>query len=101
MNWLEDTPEFEIAHLELHTAGRFARENFAKGCRPEPKGDGSFVHRCPVFIAHKRFGFSIGATGNAICSICGGDASECPTFRGERTTWRRVTWRVDAPSARS
>jgi hypothetical protein len=77
MNWLEGDPEFDLAHDELHDVGRAVRLRFVDGCRPEPQPDGGHIQRCPVALAHKRFGFSIGGTGNAVCSICGDDASEC------------------------
>jgi hypothetical protein len=84
MNWLEDTPEFDVAHSELHAAGRLAREQFREGCRLAEEPDGSLTQRCPVALAHKRFGLSIGAIGNAICSVCGDDASECPHMPGDQ-----------------
>ena len=82
MNWLEGDPEFDLAHDELHEAGRRARLLFSDGCRPELGSDGGFIQRCPVVLAHKRFGLSIGGTGNALCSICDGDASECAHIPG-------------------
>lgn len=82
MNWLEGSDGFDVAHDELHRAGRDARDWYPAGCEYAESDDGSFVQRCPVPLAHKRFGMSIGAFGNAICSLCGTDASECPHLPG-------------------
>lgn len=77
MDWLEGEDGFDAAHAQLDAAGRFCREEFTSGCALEQTG-GDFAVRCPVRLAHNRVGFSIGFYGNAICSICEGDASECP-----------------------
>lgn len=79
--WLEESAFEDEAHDDLHKYGRFAREEFADGCHLSWNGR-SYEHRCPVEIAHKRLGFSIGFLGNRICSICGTDASECPHEQG-------------------
>jgi hypothetical protein len=84
MNWLEDDEGFDTAHDEIHGVGRVLRENFETGCSLGPRDDGSFAHTCPVFLSHKRFGMSVGMTGNSICSVCYEDASECPHIPGER-----------------
>lgn len=83
MNWLEDAEEFDDAHREIHEAGRVLREEYSNGCRLGPRDDGSFAHTCPVFLSHKRFGMSPGFTGNAICSICYEDVSECLHIPGD------------------
>jgi len=44
MNWLEDTPEFEVAHFWLDQAGRWIRETF--GCWIPRDGAASTSHRC-------------------------------------------------------
>jgi hypothetical protein len=79
--WLEGTEFEEQAHAELHTYGAYAREQFPDGCHLEWTG-GSYESKCPVKIAHKRFGFSIGFVGNRLCSICREDASECSHILG-------------------
>jgi hypothetical protein len=80
--WLEDTEYEEAAHQELHEYGLYARENFPAGCRLHWTGRG-YEQRCPVAIAHKRFGFSIGFVGNRMCGICGEDVSECAHLPGQ------------------
>lgn len=82
MNWLQDSDGFEAAHDEIHEVGVLLRDNFERGCSLGPRDDGTFAHTCPVFLCHKRFGMSAGFTGNAICSICYQDASECPHIPG-------------------
>ncbi len=77
--WLDGTELGEVAHQELHVMGRFVRESF--GCELHFTGS-SYEQRCPVAIAHKRFGLSIGFTGNRNCSICGQDVSECEHVLG-------------------
>lgn len=75
-NWLEGS-DFEVdAHDDLHRYGRYTRENNPSGCELGWTGSG-YEHRCPVAIAHKRIGFSIGFTGQRFCSICDADLSEC------------------------
>jgi hypothetical protein len=83
--WAEETPLEEEQHLLMHQIGRWTRSNF--GCWLDFEG-GTYKHRCPVAIAHKRIGNSMGFTADRICSLCGGDLSECPHHRG-RTYWVR------------
>jgi hypothetical protein len=77
MNWTEGTAEFEIAHAELHTLGRICRERFPNGCR-FTEVDNDFEQRCPAALVHSRLGVQPVIVGNAICSICDSDISECP-----------------------
>jgi len=77
MNWLEGSDDFDTAHNELHEVGRYCREEFPAGCDLTTDGD-DFAQRCPVSLVHQRVGLSMGFTGNAICSICDLDVSECP-----------------------
>jgi hypothetical protein len=77
MNWLEGAAEFEVAHAELHTLGRICREHFPTGCR-FAQVDEDFEQRCPVALVHSRLGLAPAIVGNAICSICDSDISECP-----------------------
>ena len=81
-DWLEDTDLADRAHDELHRYGRWVRENLAEGCSLNWTGTG-YEQRCPVSLAHRRFGFSIGFTGDRICSLCGDDVSECKHLPGE------------------
>lgn len=81
----EDTPLEEPLHRLMHRIGRWTREHF--GCFLHFDGE-KYEQRCPLAIAHKRFGFSIGFTAQRICSICGEDLSECPHIRG-RAYWVR------------
>ncbi len=83
MNWLEDDDGFDVAHDEIHEVGRLLRGSFEAGCSLGPREDGSFAHTCPVFLSHKRFGMSPGFTGDAVCSICYQDASECVHVPGD------------------
>jgi hypothetical protein len=69
----------------MHEIGRWTRKRF--GCAVHFDGQ-RYSQRCPLDIAHKRFGFSIGYTGTSICSICGDDISECPHLP-EKEYWER------------
>jgi hypothetical protein len=69
----------------MHSIGRWTRKKF--GCQLAFNGS-SYEHRCPIRIAHKRIGQSIGFTAQRICSICGGDLSECEHRKG-RSYWVR------------
>jgi len=81
LNWLEDTRFEDEVHEELHYMARVTRDRFARGCRFVWTGS-QYEHRCPVALAHKRFGFSPGmVVGKRECSICGDDVSECPHLR--------------------
>lgn len=75
--WLEGSDYESTAHDELHRYGAYVRRNFAHGCHLQWDG-ARYEHRCPVAIAHKRLGFSIGFVGDRLCSICAEDVSECP-----------------------
>lgn len=81
-NWLEDTEYEDAAHADLHRYGRYARESLPDRCELGWNGR-SYEHRCPVSIAHKRIGFSIGFTGQRFCSVCGQDVSECAHVPGQ------------------
>lgn len=86
MNWLEDTPEFEVAHYRLDEAGRWVRQRF--GCWLE-REDLTYYRTCPADLAHNRIGLSPGMR-NVIreCAVCGLDPRLC----------RHVTGRVyEAP----
>jgi hypothetical protein len=78
MNWLEDMPGFDVAHLRLDEAGRWVREAF--GCWLKRDGT-SYARTCPADLAHLRVGNSPGMT-NIVreCSVCGQDPRS-PTCR--------------------
>lgn len=83
MNWLEEGADgFDLAHTEIHEVGLFCRQEFPFGCQVEKHGS-DFMERCPLPLAHNRFGFSPSMTGNAICSICNADITECSHRPGE------------------
>jgi hypothetical protein len=81
MNWLEDTPGFEVAHYRLDEAGRWIRETF--GCWLERK-DTTYARTCPADLAHKRVGLSPGMS-NVIreCSVCGQEPRVCRHVKGK------------------
>ena len=82
--WLDDTDLGEPAHQTLHKYGKYARQHFPKGCTVDFDGR-HYLTRCPVLIAHKRFGFSVEFEGTPRCSLCGDDASECMAHtKGEK-----------------
>ncbi|MGQ0804992.1 MAG: hypothetical protein ACT4PI_14170 [Actinomycetota bacterium] len=81
MNWLEDTPEFEVAHHRLDEAGRWVREMF--GCWLE-REDTTYARTCPADLAHNRIGLSPGMR-NLVreCSVCGLDPRLCRHVTGK------------------
>jgi hypothetical protein len=83
--WAEDTDLEDEQHRLMHDLGKWTRERF--GCWLHFEGS-RYTLRCPIAIAHKRLGFSVGYTGTLICSICGGDVSECPHMP-DRAYWVR------------
>jgi hypothetical protein len=58
----------------MDDAGYWVRTTF--GCELGRVG-GEYRQRCPVALAHNRIGLSVGGTAVRVCSICGGDLSEC------------------------
>src|ERR1700694_59552 len=81
LNWLEDTRFEDEVHEELHYMGRLTRDRFSAGCTFVWTGS-QYEHRCPVALAHNRFGVSPGVVvGKRECSICVDDVSECPHVR--------------------
>lgn len=82
MNWLEDTPAFEVAHQRLDAAGRLAREAFSRGCQVAYR-DGAYFQECPAALAHNRVGLSPGILVRAAeCSICRNDPEDCSHITG-------------------
>lgn len=78
LNWAEDTPVFDDTHSRLEEAGLWTRRTF--GCQLSVQGV-TYTQKCPVALAHKRFGLSIGGVGRRTCSLCGDDLSECDHMR--------------------
>lgn len=82
MNWLEDTPYFELAHQRLDAAGRLARETFPFGCSFTFEY-GTYFQECPTALAHSRVGLSVGfLVREEACSICSEDYEDCLHIRG-------------------
>ena len=80
MNWLEDTPEFEAAHELMDLAGRYVRLTF--GCQLRWQGT-YYEQRCPVWLAHKRIGFSPELLVREYeCSVCNQNPLGCPHISG-------------------
>jgi hypothetical protein len=78
--WIaEDSPLEDAAHEDLDKFGRWTRETF--GCALSFE-DGHYVQKCPVAIAHKRVGLSVGMlVTNRICAICGQKFPDSCTHR--------------------
>lgn len=83
--WAEDSTDDEPQHRLLHEIGSWTRRSF--GCSLDFDGT-KYRQTCPIAIAHKRIGLSIGFIARRMCSICGGDLSSCPHVRG-RSYWVR------------
>jgi hypothetical protein len=72
----EDTELESATHSEMDDYGRWVRTTF--GCQLTYES-GTYHQRCPVAIAHKRLGMSVGFTvRRRICSICRADWADCP-----------------------
>ncbi len=80
-NLLEDAPEADDAHRLIHELGMSVSRHF--GCKIELE-NGEWLWRCPVTIAHMRFGRSVGFTAKRICSICRQNiySDRCPHMAG-------------------
>src|SRR5674476_83817 len=75
----EDTEAEDEAHERLDRAGTWVRSSFGFTL----KRDGTtYRETCPVSLAHTRIGFSIGGYAIRLCSLCGGDLSECDHVPG-------------------
>ncbi len=93
--WAEDSSLEDRQHQLLHKIGRWKRRSL--GCSIFFNGK-TYAQRCPVAIAHKKMGFSMGFTATRICSICRSDlaSDECPHFR-DRSYWVRGGADADGP----
>jgi hypothetical protein len=92
MDQLEDTADFETAHIELDRAGRFVSQTF--GCWYE-MSEGRHWQICPVALAHVRLGMSPGfVIKRERCSICGRPTAGCPhlagVLYGDRRAYRQI-----------
>lgn len=82
MDWLEDTDDFEVAHVRLDSAGALQRTHFPRRCRLAFR-EGAYFRECPVLLAHSRVGFSVGAIiRESECSICHMDPDDCEHIAG-------------------
>jgi hypothetical protein len=74
--WNAEDSELESPlHDEMHRYGKHKRQNF--GCYLTYEA-GMYHQRCPIAIAHKRFGMSVGFTViSRVCSICGEELADC------------------------
>lgn len=79
----EGTDHEEAQHELLHEIAQWKHDNL--GCHLIKSDDG-YVNRCSIAITHKRLGFSMGFTGDSICTLCGLDEFECE-HSGGRTYW--------------
>jgi hypothetical protein len=79
LDWAEDTEEEDEAHRLMDQAGAWVRETF--GCQLT-RSETQYSQTCPVALAHNRIGMSIGGTAKRLCSLCGGDLSECEHIPG-------------------
>ena len=79
LDWAEDTDDESEAHRVMDEAGAWVRRTFF--CHLERSGT-KYEQTCPVALAHNRLGFSIGGVAIRVCSLCGGDLSECEHLPG-------------------
>lgn len=79
LDWAEGGPLEAGCHERLDAAGRFVLSTF--GCSLGRSG-ADYFQSCPVALAHNRIGFSVGGVATRVCSLCGGDLSECDHMRG-------------------
>lgn len=83
MDHTEEGSLFDEAHRLLDTVGQLLHEHFPKSHCSLNYEDGVYHQTCPVDLAHRRFGFSVGfTTKSAECSICGLDPQLCDHVRG-------------------
>jgi hypothetical protein len=74
LDWAEDSDREDEIHQRLDLLGLYVRTTF--GCTVYRDGN-QYRITCPVHIAHRRIGLSIGGTAQRVCSLCGYDISEC------------------------
>lgn len=83
LNYLEDHPGRDTAHLWVHRAGALRAATI--GC-PLTIENGKVWRACPVNIVHIRVGMSPGFTTRQVCSICKKSAAVCEHFPGDHYT---------------
>lgn len=81
MNFLDDDPLRNQAHIALHRASQLRRGLL--GCPIEFRDDGYWT-TCAFTLAHIRVGFSPGITGTFACSVCGEAMEDCDHLPGTR-----------------
>jgi hypothetical protein len=79
----EGTDGAQPEHEYLHQIGRWTRKTF--GCELDWNGE-NYRTSCPVRMADKRFGLSVGFLGRKVCSICDEDYTACPHHK-DRLYW--------------
>lgn len=80
----EGTAGASAEHEYLHQLGRWTRQTF--GCEFDWDGE-NYRTSCPVKLADKRFGLSVGFVGRKVCSICNMGYSECRRHYRDRLYW--------------
>lgn len=80
LNYLEDHPERDVAHLWVHRSGALRAATI--GCAMTVE-NGKVWRTCPVSIVHIRAGLSPGFTTRQVCSICRKSVAICDHFPGE------------------
>jgi hypothetical protein len=80
--WNADDSDLEAQiHDDMHRYGKHKRQTF--GCHLA-YANGAYYQRCPIAIAHKRFGMSVGFTViSRVCSICGDELADCDHLLGQ------------------
>lgn len=81
LNHLEDLPELGSSHRLVHDIGAYIAGMFGCFIRQE---DGEYLERCPVRLAHLRWGFSPGISHTIACSICHEDVDQCEHLIGDQ-----------------
>lgn len=75
LNYLEDHPLREEAHVAIHRAAFVRRGLF--GCPITYGEDEKYWTDCPINISHLRMGVSAGLVSDFECSICGRLVEDC------------------------
>lgn len=81
LNYLEDHPLREEAHIAIHRAAFAKRGLF--GCPITYGEDEEYWTACPINISHLRIGVSAGLVSDFECSICAELVEDCDHVMGE------------------
>lgn len=81
LNYLEDHPLREDAHVAIHRAAFVKRGLF--GCPVTYGENEEYWTDCPINISHLRMGISAGLVSDFECSICGQLVEDCDHEMGE------------------